>query len=67
MGTEVHHLHHQADANEDGIISTDESIFHKNSLANLMTLCEMCHNEMHKTNIKQKRVRTTKGTILSKI
>ncbi len=66
-GTEVHHLQHQADANEDGIISTDESIFHKNSLANLMTLCEACHNEFHKSNTKQKRVKTTKGNVLSKM
>jgi DNA mismatch repair protein MutS len=67
IGTEVHHLQHQADADENGIIKTEDTIFHKNSLANLMTLCETCHNEMHKTNIKQKRVKTTKGTVLSKI
>jgi DNA mismatch repair protein MutS len=67
VGTEVHHLQHQADADENGIIKTESAVFHKNSLANLMTLCEMCHNEMHKTNTKQKRVKTTKGTVLSKI
>jgi DNA mismatch repair protein MutS len=61
MGTEVHHLQHQADANEDGIITNSDSIFHKNSLANLMTLCEDCHNEIHKKGTKQKRVRTSKG------
>ena len=67
MGTEVHHLQHQVDADENGIIKTNDTIFHKNNLANLMTLCESCHNEMHKTNTKQKRVKTTKGNILSKI
>jgi 5-methylcytosine-specific restriction endonuclease McrA len=66
-GSEVHHLQHQADADENGIIKTDDAIFHKNNLANLMALCESCHNEMHKTNAKQKRVKTTKGNILSKI
>jgi len=66
-GTEVHHLQHQVDADENGIIKTNDAIFHKNNLANLMTLCESCHNEMHKTNAKQKRVKTTKGNILSKI
>jgi len=66
-GSEVHHLQHQADADDNGIIKTEDAIFHKNSLANLMTLCDTCHNEMHKTNIKQKRIRTTKGTILYKI
>jgi len=67
MGTEVHHLQHQADADKNGIIKTDDTIFHKNNLANLMTLCETCHAEIHKTNIKQKRVKTLKGQILSKL
>lgn len=61
MGTEVHHLQHQADANEDGIISNADSVFHKNNLANLMTLCESCHDEIHRTGSKQKKVKTTKG------
>ena len=61
MGTEVHHLQHQVDANEDGIISTSDSVFHKNNLANLMTLCEACHDEIHKKGTKQKKVRTSKG------
>ena len=63
-GTEVHHLQHQADANENGIIITDDALFHKNNLANLMTLCESCHNQIHKKDIKQKRVKTTKGSKL---
>jgi DNA mismatch repair protein MutS len=67
LGTEIHHLQHQADADGNGIIKTENAIFHKNNLANLMTLCESCHNEMHKTNEKQKRVKTSKGNILSKI
>jgi DNA mismatch repair protein MutS len=66
-GTEIHHLQHQADADGNGIIKTEDSVFHKNNLANLMTLCESCHNETHKTNVKQKRVKTTKGPALSKI
>ena len=66
LGTEVHHLQHQSDANHDGmIINCDGGVFYKNNLANLMTLCEKCHNETHKT-IKggQKRVKTSKGDIL---
>jgi len=62
MGTEVHHLQFQSDANEKGIITTEDSVFHKNNLANLMTLCESCHNETHKKDKKgNKRVKTTKG------
>jgi len=66
-GTEVHHLQHQSDADYAGIISTDDNIFHKNNLANLMTLCEKCHNEIHKKNIKQKFVKTSKGKKLIEI
>jgi len=66
-GTEVHHLQHQADADENGIISNSDSIFHKNSLANLMTLCESCHDEIHKKGTKQKKVRTSKGQKLIEI
>ena len=61
MGTEVHHLQHQNDANNDGIIESVDNVFHKNKLANLMTLCEGCHNEFHKKDVKHKRVKTTKG------
>lgn len=61
MGTEVHHLQYQMEANENGIIQTIDSIFHKNSLANLMTLCESCHDEIHRKGIKQKKVKTSKG------
>ena len=61
-GTEVHHLQHQKDSNNEGIISTTDSIFHKNNLANLMTLCDTCHNEEHKVSKNGgKRVKTTKG------
>ena len=67
IGTEVHHLQHQVDADKNGIIKTEDSIFHKNNLANLMTLCEGCHIEFHKTNTKQKRVKTSKGQALSKL
>ena len=67
MGTEVHHLQHQNDANVDGIIQSEDNVFHKNKLANLMTLCESCHNDFHKKNIKHKRVKTTKGVQIREI
>ena len=67
-GTEVHHLQHQVEANENGIISKNDYIFHKNNLANLMTLCDSCHNEEHKGSKKGgKRVKTTKGIIITDI
>jgi len=49
MGTEVHHIHQQKNADKDGMIQgADGSIFHKNHLANLMTVCESCHHEFHR-------------------
>jgi len=48
-GTEVHHLIHQQQANEKGIIFTEDgsTIFHKNHVANLVSICEKCHLQMH--------------------
>ena len=70
LGTEVHHLQHQSDANKEGVIIQSEygNVFHKNNIANLMTLCEKCHNEMHKKFKKgSKRVKTTKGYNIEEI
>jgi DNA mismatch repair protein MutS len=65
---EVHHLQHQHNANEDGLIYNSDGVFYKNNLANLMSLCEKCHNEIHK-NFKNgsKRVKTTKGYKIQEI
>ncbi len=60
MGAEVHHLQHQSEADNDNVIR-GSSPFHKNHLANLMTLCEKCHSEIHKTKKQHKKVKTTKG------
>jgi DNA mismatch repair protein MutS len=49
MGTEVHHVQHQALADTTGFIHSEDSVFHKNNLANLMTVCEACHKEEHKS------------------
>jgi DNA mismatch repair protein MutS len=61
-GKEVHHLQYQKDANCDGIIITEDNVFHKNHLANLVTLCDKCHTETHKKNTRMKRVKTSQGT-----
>ena len=66
-GKEVHHLNYQMDADDNGIITTNDTIFHKNNLANLMTLCEMCHNDIHKKNERMKKIKTTKGTKIQTI
>jgi DNA mismatch repair protein MutS len=69
LASEVHHLVYQEDANIKGtIIDSDKGlIFHKNNNANLINICEKCHNEIHKTGKKYKKVKTTKGTSLKEI
>ena len=66
-GTEVHHLQYQKDADLNGVIVNSDGILHKNVLANLLTICESCHNDIHKKNTKLKKVKTTKGTELREI
>lgn len=49
LGTETHHIYHQASAEKTtGIISADDMVFHKNNVANLMSVCEKCHASIHK-------------------
>jgi DNA mismatch repair protein MutS len=68
MGSEVHHLQHQSSADLNGFISNTNEIFHKNNLANLMTICESCHNKEHKEFKKgSKRIKTTKGFELKEL
>ena len=67
IGQEVHHLAFQQDANEKGIIKKEGLTFHKNNLANLLSLCESCHDEMHKEKKQYKKTKTTKGLILQEV
>jgi len=67
IGKEVHHLQHQNEANKNGIINKDGKVFHKNSVANLITICEDCHNEIHKSSAQHIKVKTTRGFVLQEI
>ena len=66
MATEVHHLQYQQDANNRGVIDNakDGLTFHKNHQANLLSLCDVCHDEIHTTGTKLKKVKTSRGTIV---
>lgn len=61
LGEEIHHMDPQKNSDQDGFIGT----FHKNHPANLMTVCEKCHNDIHSTgkttNVIRKK--STKGYI----
>jgi DNA mismatch repair protein MutS len=54
-GTEVHHLQYQRNSDEKGYIKNNSlhHYFHKNKKANLMVLCDACHDIIHHNkNIK---------------
>lgn len=48
-GMEVHHLQFQRNSDEKGFIKngTLNQYFHKNQKANLMVLCDKCHDNLH--------------------
>ena len=56
-GTEVHHLQHQESADSNDFIGH----IHKNHPANLATVCEECHREIHTTGVEHVKVKTGKG------
>jgi DNA mismatch repair protein MutS len=62
-GTEVHHLKHQNTANTNNFIDHH----HKNHKANLINICDACHDKIHRENIQHKKVKTTKGYKLAQI
>ena len=58
MGEEIHHLSPQKEADDDGFIGT----FHKNHKANLVSICEDCHDQLHREKDKKiVKKKTTKG------
>jgi DNA mismatch repair protein MutS len=63
ISEEIHHLSEQQLANDDGFIGT----FHKNHPANLLSVCEKCHDSIHGNNTKElksmTKKKTTKGSI----
>jgi 5-methylcytosine-specific restriction endonuclease McrA len=77
MGSEVHHLQHQSNADKDGFIDLDGNKIHKNNPANLMTLCEKCHDSFHTSNSESvlekkskkqhKKIKTTNGIQIREI
>jgi DNA mismatch repair protein MutS len=64
---DVHHLVFQNEADQNGTIKKKGLIFKKNESPNLINLCEKCHDEIHKSNKRYKKTKTTKGTILEEI
>jgi DNA mismatch repair protein MutS len=67
VAVDVHHLIFQNEADKNGTINKKGLTFSKNVKANLMNLCEKCHNSIHKSNKKYKKTKTTNGPILEEI
>ena len=73
LGAEVHHLQHQKDANENGIIKGETgedggvAPFHKNRLSNLMTLCDRCHKMFHTNSDNKVSYNTPEKTVHKKV
>jgi DNA mismatch repair protein MutS len=66
LAKETHHLSPQRLSNKDGFIGS----FHKNHNANLASVCEKCHDKIHKdemVDVKKeplRRKKTTKGYVI---
>lgn len=62
VGEEVHHLLQQKDADENGFIGG----VHKNHPANLLTVCQKCHDKIHSpsSDVGHTKKKTTNGYVL---
>ena len=56
--SDIHHLQFQEQANKNGFINSE---FHKNNKANLISVCNECHQLIHKENKQYKKVKTNNG------
>ena len=63
MGTEIHHLQHQKNADQLNFIGH----FHKNHVANLISICEKCHDMIHSNGEQHRKVMTSSGPIIIKM
>ena len=64
IASEVHHLQYQKQANTKGIINSE---FHKNKKANLINICNICHDKIHRDNTEYKITKTSDGYKLMSI
>tara|TARA_Y100000816_G_scaffold163088_1_gene116708 strand:+ start:1 stop:2838 length:2838 start_codon:yes stop_codon:yes gene_type:complete len=60
MGTEIHHLQYQMDSKKKNkFIENKNNNFHMNHKANLISICNNCHDEIHRNDYRFKFVKTT--------
>ena len=62
IASEIHHLEYKKDAIDDFIINKNtKNTFAINHPANLINICEDCHNNIHKNNTKLIKKKITNG------
>ena len=57
-GSEIHHLEYQKNADNKYIKNKDYN-FNKDHVANLINICNECHDNIHRLNIKLKKYKTS--------
>jgi len=60
VGSEIHHLQYQKHSNEKEYIEG----FHKDHLANLSSVCEKCHRNIHSLGLVYEKKKTLDGYII---
>ena len=63
IGTEIHHLQHQKNSDEMNFIEH----FHKNHVANLISICEKCHDTIHANGDQHRKIMTSRGSVIVKM
>ena len=63
-GTEIHHLQYQKNADTNGFINNE---FNKNHKANLINICEKCHDKIHEENSELVIKKSLNGYVLIKL
>ena len=64
-GVDTHHLQYQCSAKKDnGFI---DGHFHKDHVANLINVCKDCHTDIHRKELKYKKIKTSKGYTLEQL
>jgi DNA mismatch repair protein MutS len=61
LASEIHHLEYQKNAKKNGFINNRDYNFNKDHVANLINICEECHDKIHRENKKLKIKKSSNG------
>lgn len=68
FATEVHHLQYQQDASDEtNYITNNNMVFNKNHKANLISICDKCHDDIHKYHKRFKKTKNNNNIELEEI